>query len=116
MTLSRTLAQTIIKKNIQVKDIEEVLRAYKLVALLPCIVEQLKRLNTRNQEGETICIESPFPLAEDSIVKIKHSVGSTTAKHEIRISEKLLAGFKARYHGKLYDGSVERIIRELTIH
>ena len=65
-------------------------------------------------KNDSIIIESPFPLSDDSIKKIKRIVGNDIAEHEVMINPQVLAGFKARFRGTLYDGSAERIIKQLT--
>ena len=44
---------------------------------------------------------------------VKNIIGNTSSPHEVTINKNILAGFKARYKGKLYDGSAERIMRQL---
>lgn len=68
-----------------------------------------ERSNTEN----TIMIETPFPLSDDAVKKIRNIVGSPTEAHAVVINKNILAGFKARFKGKLYDGSAERIIKQL---
>jgi F0F1-type ATP synthase delta subunit len=59
-------------------------------------------------------IEAPFALSDDAIRKVKRIVGNDMADHEVTINKKVLSGFKARFRGTLYDGSAERIIKQLT--
>jgi F0F1-type ATP synthase delta subunit len=69
----------------------------------------------QEKKGNTVVkIESPFPLADEAIIHIKKVIGNGDAPHEVTINTNLLAGFKARCKGILYDGSAERIIRQLT--
>jgi F0F1-type ATP synthase delta subunit len=114
MTLSRKIAATIKEKNIPVKDVIETLTEYKLLALLPTIKDALRELEGRNTEQGTIAIESPFPLSHDAEARIKRIVGNDLAETRVTINKELLAGFKARFKGKLYDGSAQRIINQLT--
>ncbi len=114
MTLSRKLATLIIEKNIAVEDISATLAKYNLLGLLPAILANVEEIGTHAKKGDTLAIESPFPLTEDAISHIKSMTGQGKVPHEVTINKNLLAGFKARFRGKLYDGSAERIIRQLT--
>lgn len=114
MTLSRKLATLIIEKNIAVEDISATLAKYNLLGLLPAILANVEEIASHTKKGGTLAIESPFPLSDEAIIRIKEMVGNDKVTHEITINKNVLAGFKARFKGKLYDGSAERIIRQLT--
>ncbi|MFA6608352.1 MAG: F0F1 ATP synthase subunit delta [Candidatus Paceibacterota bacterium] len=112
MTLSRKIAQTILEKNISIKDLTETLSSYNLLSILPSVLKDIKQISCNNNKNETILIESPFEINKDAIARIKRIIGNDLAPHEVIINKKLLAGFKARFKGRLYDGSAERIIKE----
>jgi F0F1-type ATP synthase delta subunit len=119
MTLSRTIAQLIVQKNLPaqagltIDDVVETLRTYNLLSLLPSIKEAvLQSMRARKQE-EAIHVESPFEIGSAALHKIKRIVGDDLAQTEVIINKDILAGFKARYKGKLYDGSAQRIIKQL---
>lgn len=112
MTLSRKIAKEIIEKDISANDLVLVLQSYNLVSLLPSILDQVKRIISGKKKESGVIIESPFPLSEDSISHIKKIICDEHTSHEVIIEKKLLAGFKARYKGMLYDGSAERIVRQ----
>ncbi len=114
MTLSRKLAQVMIEKNISADDMVDTLRTYNLLGLLPAIQKVVIEMSLRKNAGDTITIESPFMLSQDAVQHIKKIVGNSSSPHEVTINKSILAGFKARFKGKLYDGSAERIIRQLT--
>jgi F0F1-type ATP synthase delta subunit len=114
MTLSRKLAQLIVEKNVPVDDVVAMLTTYNLVGLLPAILERVKDLGVSTKSGNTLTIESPFPLTDAAITHIKDMTGNSKVMHEVTINKNILAGFKARFKGTLYDGSAERIIRQLT--
>jgi F0F1-type ATP synthase delta subunit len=113
MILSRTIAHTIVKHNISIDDVAEVLARYKLLALLVPIKHHLEKMGKLESSIDTLRIESPFPVSADALARILKLTGGTASKSEITINKELLAGFKARYQGKLYDGSAERIIKQL---
>lgn len=114
MSLSRKIAETIVRNGIETADVVPVLESYGLIGLLPSIVAEAKKLAVQEGDRETIHIESPFPLDDEASKRIKRIVGNDLASVSVSINKDLLAGFKARYKGKLYDGSAERIIKQLT--
>lgn len=116
MTLSRDIANLILHKNLKVEDAAEILRKYDLLALLPSIKESLAQMTKVEGEENSISIETPFALEEKTLGKIQKMIGDSAAPVRVVINKNILAGFKARYKGKLYDGSAERIIKELTNH
>ena len=113
MTLSRKIAHTIVKHNTSIDVVERVLRSYSLLSLLPAIHKQVLHMATSQSKETTIMIESPFTLESDTVEHIKKIIGGSGINHETHINKNLLAGFKARYKGKMYDGSAERIIKQL---
>ncbi len=114
MTLSRKLAHLMVEKNVHIDDVMELLTKYKLTSLLPSILKAVSQLGGDKQAADTLHIESPFPVSQAALAKIKRIVGNDMAPHEVTINTKLLAGFRARFKGKLYDGSAERIINQFT--
>lgn len=113
MSLSRKIAEMLIQKNVPVEMLIETLRSYKLLPLLPSIKKDLEKLS-RSQDNETrIHIESPYALNEEALTRIRRIAGNDLAETDVTINRELLAGFKARWKGKMYDGSTQRIIRQL---
>ncbi len=113
MTLSRSIAELIVKKGVQVEDVEKTLRTYNLLSLLPSIKKEVEQCMRAEQETNVIAVESPFPLDHAALGRVKRIVGNDLAPHTVTINKDVLAGFKARYKGTLYDGSAERIIKQL---
>lgn len=114
MSLSRKLATLIIEKRTTLEEIYVLLAKYKMLSLLPSIKQALLSVSSQVGKQDTIEIESPFPLSNQAVEKVKSIVGNTSAKHEVVINKNALAGFKARFKGILYDGSAERIIKQFT--
>ena len=112
MTLSRKIAQLIVTKNLSIDEVKNVLTKYKLLGLLPAIKERVGEYANSEKSSNTLSVESPFPLTDDTLKHIKGLVGEGDVPSEVIINKNILAGFKARYKGKLYDGSAERIIRQ----
>ena len=115
MSLSRTIAQSIVKNNLPLESVVERLKTYKLLPLLTPIMHHLRVLEKQSSREDTLEIESPFPVSDESLaVILKKSGSKKESKYHITITPSILAGWKARYRGKLYDGSAERIIRQLV--
>lgn len=114
MTLSRKLAKLIIEKGVSVEDVVVTLTTYNLLGLLPAILDRVVEMSSYKKSDGIIAIESPFALSDETIAHIKQITGNPQVNHEVTINKKILAGFKARFKGTLYDGSAERIIRQLT--
>ncbi len=114
MPLSRKLAVYIIEGKASLEDVITLLTKYKLLTLLPYIKQSLIQMSSGLHTKETILIESPFELSLESVKKIKEIIGNEDAPHEVFINKNLLAGFKAKYKGMMYDGSAERVIKQVT--
>lgn len=112
MNLSRKLAKLMIEKNVSVDDMVQTLRTYNLLSLLPAIKDIVIQIASHKNVQDTVAIESPFNLSEDSVLHIKHIIGNKTSPHEVTINKNILAGFKVRFKGRLYDGSAERVMRQ----
>ncbi len=114
MPLSRKIAMCLLRGKATSADVIMLLTKYNLLTLLPFIKRSLLQMSSGLHTDETIMIESPYPLSDNSIKHIKTIVGDQKAPHKIIINKNVLAGFKAKYKGMMYDGSAERIIRQLT--
>lgn len=114
MPLSRKLAICILQEKIPLDEVLNLLIKYNLLGLIPFIKTSLSQMSLDIHKHNTIMIETPFELSQDSVKKIKEIIGKQDVPHAIFINKNILAGFKAKYNGLLYDGSAERIIRQLT--
>ncbi len=114
MSLSRKIATLIITERATISSVVEALTKYKLLSLLPSIRKAVVQVSSERRTSDIMMIESPFPLSEVAIHKVKRIVGNDIATHEVVINKNILAGFKVRYRGTLYDGSAERIIKQLV--
>lgn len=113
MSLSRNIAKLLSTEHTTFSDVIAVLTKYKMLSLLPSIKQSLVQMSSRVDTEDTIMIETPFLLSDDAVKKVKRIIGNDTAGHEVIINKSILAGFKARFRGTLYDGSAERIIKQL---
>lgn len=114
MNLSKKIAKLIVEKGVNIEDVAEALKSYGLLSLMPSVLDQVKRISKSVLMKDTLKIETPFEISEESIKRIKSLVGDERASHEITINKNILAGFKARFKEKLYDASAERIIKQLV--
>ncbi len=113
MSLSRNLATIISRGDVSVQSLTSLLAKYGMLSLLPSIRQALLQIASHEGKKDTIIIETPFYPSEKALHTIKHIVGGQSHEHTIRINKKILAGFKARFQGTLYDGSAERIMKQL---
>lgn len=113
MPLSRKIATLIYKGKTTVPDVVSLLTQYKMLALLPFVKQSLIQMSSFANKNDVIMIESPFELSPSSLQKIKRIVGNDMADHEVIINKEVLAGFKATFRGMMYDGSADRIIKQL---
>ncbi len=114
MSLSRSLAGQIIKDESSLPKIIELLTKYKMLSLLPSVKQAYIQMSAVSNSNDVIMIESPFAITDDSVKRIKRIVGNDMAEHRVTINKDLLAGFRARFKGVLYDGSAERIIKQFV--
>lgn len=113
MTLSRKLAKLILEKSVSVEDVVVTLTTYNLLGLLPAILDRVVEISSYKKADGIITIESPFMLSDEAVSHIKKITGNNNVNHEVTINKKILAGFKARFKGILYDGSAGRIVKQL---
>ena len=116
MSLSYQLAKLLLLGQVTVEELINVLTKYKMLALLPSVKKALSNLSLGEGMRSTIMIETPFPLSDQALEKVKTIAGERSAPHIVTINKNVLAGFKARFKGTLYDGSAERIIKQLINH
>jgi F0F1-type ATP synthase delta subunit len=112
MPLSYQLAKLLLLEKTTLPDVVTILTKYKMLALLPSIHKALSNLSKNKGIYTTIMIETPYTLSLDSVDIIKAMVGNKNAPHTITLNKDVLAGFRARFEGTLYDGSAERIIKQ----
>jgi F0F1-type ATP synthase delta subunit len=113
MSLSRKIATLIVEERTTVDTVTALFAKYHMTSLLPSIKEAVAQVSSTTSKKNVIEIESPFPLSQDAIRKVKRIVGNDIAEYEVTINKNVLAGFKARFRGILYDGSAERIIKQM---
>ena len=113
MSISRHIAALIISGKTTLSLVIELLTKYKMLSLMPSIKQSLMQMSSQVNAQDTIMIESPFPLSDVAVKHVKGIVGNNDAMYEISINKNVLAGFKARFRGMLYDGSAERIIKQV---
>ncbi len=114
MPLSRKLALYLLEGKATISEVTFLLEKYDLLTLLPSIKQSLIQMSFTVNRDEVIMIETPHNLSEDSIGVIKKIIGNSGAPHVVSVNKKVLAGFKAKFRGMMYDGSAERIIRQIT--
>ncbi len=112
--LAKAFSQLLIENKTTLTHVEDALRRFHLLPLLPSILDELKHHEKELRIKETVHIESPFPLNEENKQKIKHMLNAIDKEHIIIENKSLLAGFRARYQGNQVDSSMERILKTFT--
>ena len=112
--LSRKIAKLLYNQKISVDDTVSFLKKHNLLSIYPNILSYLEFKKRKHVSFNSLIIESPFKLDEDSKEKIKKI--SSYEKGEIKemLNEDLLAGFVTRYKGKELDASAQRVIEDFT--
>jgi F0F1-type ATP synthase delta subunit len=116
MSLSRNLANVIFKKDPNIDDVIMLLEKYKLLSVLPSLLGTLRYLRDADIKETELRIESPFPIDDMAQSSIKRMLGNTDAKYTVVINKELLAGFKVRFNGTLYDASAQRMIQRFLMN
>ncbi len=108
-----------IKKGSDTKGVLEacknILEKYGKSDLFPSVLDKILVDFKKENESETLVIDSPFELSDDTIKKIKNIVSPLDTDMDVKrnISPKLLAGFRARHKGTVYDASARQYIETL---
>jgi F0F1-type ATP synthase delta subunit len=110
MSTSLAIAKSLYKEKKSLNVVRPLLVRYRLLALLPEIARHLIRLHKESVHKKTIRIHTPYQINEASLQKIKSLVGGEKEDHTVIIEPELLAGFRAVYDDRMYDGSAKRML------
>ena len=87
MPLSRKLAILILEGKASLDDVVVLLEKYDLLTLLPFIKQSLLQLSHSAHKDGTMTIETPLPLSENSLTRIKEIAGDVHASHAVIINK-----------------------------
>lgn len=116
-TIARSMKSQI-EKGVQIETVlaktEEVLKENKQHLFFVPALQYLSGLLKRDQNFDTLVIQSPFDLEAVQIDQITSKItGKVDARITTLVNKSLLAGFRATYRGKIYDGSARQYITKL---
>lgn len=114
--LAKAFATLLIENKTTLPAVEDALKRFHLLSLLPSILDELKHHQKENRISDTIYIESPFPITKDNELTIKKLLNAEEKDHHFIENKNLLAGFRARYKGTMVDSSMKRILNTFINH
>jgi F0F1-type ATP synthase delta subunit len=85
----------------------------KLEAQLPSILNKLEYLLKNLDEKNKIQIEAPHALSEATVKDIKNFLQVPEMEEKVSLNKELIAGFRARYNGIIYDASFKTGLENL---
>lgn len=112
--LSRNIAKLLINEKISVDDAVSFLKKHNLLSIYPNMLAYLEFKKRKHVSFNSLIIESPFKLDEESREKIKKIAGYENGEIKEMLNEDLLAGFVTRHKGKELDASAQRVIEDFT--
>lgn len=83
------------------------MKAKKLEAQMPSVLYHFEKIIEQEKEKKGIQIEVPHEVSAQTIKDIKEFLQIENLEETIKINKNLLAGFRARYQGKMYDSSLK---------
>lgn len=100
--------------EVVISKTEEVLKENRQQMFLLGALECLSILLRKDQDYSTLVIQSPFSLEDQQVDQISNKVtGESNTRRDMQINKNLLAGFRATYKGRVYDGSARQYITKL---
>jgi len=85
----------------------------KLQAQLPSVLYHLEKLIDLEQEKNGIQIEVAHEIKTETVKKIKSFLDAEDMPEIIKTKKELIAGFRAKWNGKIYDASVKNSLKKL---
>jgi len=96
-----------------------------LQAQLPSILYHLEKINELDREKHGIQIEVAHEIKHETVQKIKlfltENLPARNATHNVaggpeivKVKKELIAGFRAKWHGVVYDASLQTGLKKLT--
>jgi len=85
----------------------------KLKAQMPSILYHLEKIAELDKEKKGIQIEVAHSVKEDTVKQIKTFLKAEKLPEVIKIKKELVAGFRAKWNGKIYDASILTGLKKL---
>lgn len=84
-----------------------------LTAQLPSILFHLEKIIELEKEKKGIQIETAHEIKSDTVKHIKTFLKAEDLPEVIKIKKELIAGFRAKWNGKIYDASIKNSLKKL---
>lgn len=84
-----------------------------LTAQLPSIVFHLEKIIELEKEKKGIQIETAHEISHETTKHIKTFLNAEDLPEVIKIKKDLIAGFRAKWNGKIYDASIKNSLKKL---
>jgi len=88
-------------------------RRYNIENRIESVIFHLEAELARKNEKNKAFITLAQPTSEESLGKIKQTLGAEKAEVALEYDEKLIAGFRAYYKDKLYEANVGGALNDL---
>jgi len=89
------------------------IKNHSLEGLLPSVLNELKRNQKESQLEKSLRVESAYKLTPTDESNIRRLTNAKTAPLVTETNKELLGGFRARYQGVEYEGSLGRAVENL---
>jgi F0F1-type ATP synthase delta subunit len=85
----------------------------KLQAQLPSVLYHLEKIIEQEQEKNGIQIETAHEIKQDTVKHIKTFLKAEELPEVVKIKKDLIAGFRAKWKGTVYDASIKNSLKKL---
>lgn len=98
-------------------DIEEkffsFMKKNRLESQIPSVLYRLDKIIEQDREKRGVQIEVPHDLTDNTKKEIKKFLKAEHLDDYVKLRKDLIAGFRAKWDGKMYDSSLESALRRL---
>ena len=85
----------------------------KLKAQMPSVLYHLEKIIELDREKKGIQIETAHEIKHETVKHIKTFLKAEELPEVIKIKKELIAGFRAKWNGKIYDASIMTGLKKL---
>ena len=118
MIKSKQLAQALFElSNEKVENVDtkffDFIEKRNLQAQLPSILFHLEKITLQDQEKKGIQIETAHDISDATVKEIKSFLKAEHLSEVKKVKKELIAGFRAKWNGVVYDGSIQTGLKKL---
>jgi F0F1-type ATP synthase delta subunit len=118
MIKSKQLAKALFELSEEkVKDLDkkffDFIKNRNLQAQLPSVLYHLEKIIEFDKEKKGIQIETAHEIKNDTVKQIKSFLKAEDLPEVIKIEKELIAGFRAKWKGMIYDASIITSLKKL---